>query len=94
MDLPDHGDVEVLHGNDVYDVEEHADPAPDVIPEPAAADAETLEKNRLIEYIDQGLGLLTPKQVESLGYRAADLSIDELQAVKVELDRLVAEGGE
>lgn len=94
MELPSDSDIQVVGVSDAYDVETHSDPVPAAKPAPTAVELtpEQAERNKLIEYIDQGVGLLSTDQVGELDYDPA-APLEELRRVRAALDALMESDG-
>jgi len=87
MDLPE---VEhVQHVEHVYDPEEEPEA---VYEEPTPEDADREERNRLIQYIDDGMLNLSPSQAAGFNYDPAG-DLEHLAAAKSRLDALL-DGGD
>jgi len=91
LDLPE---VEVIDIGDVYDPEAdagqgHVEAELRPTDDDDGLDPELAARNALIEYIDQGLGMVTPRQSASLNYDPAEMTDDELQACRVRLDAML-----
>lgn len=91
MPLDDEIDVNVIDLEpEAYDAATDGE-QPAEMPTTDTLDPEQKERGELMEYIDTGIGMLSPGKVKGLGYDPAKNSLEDLRRIRDDIDTLTAE---